>query len=58
MQAVTLWSLGARCLQVHTDGGERVAVLLDGGRVVGLWRLPRRTKREHSRVTGSVGALG
>ena len=42
MQAIALWSLGARCLQVHTDDGERVAVLLDAGRVVGLWRLPRR----------------
>jgi hypothetical protein len=39
---MVIWQCGDRRLVVSTDGGERVAVLLDGGRLVGLWRLPRR----------------
>ena len=42
MSVLVLWSLGVRCLQAHTDGEDRVAVLVDAGRVVGLWRLPPR----------------
>jgi hypothetical protein len=37
---ILLWSLGPRRLELHQDGPHRCAVLLDGGQVVLVARLP------------------
>ena len=39
---VVVWAAGRRRLVVEVIGGRRVAVLLDGADLAGLWPLPWR----------------
>jgi hypothetical protein len=39
---VVIWQAGERRLEVHVDGQERAAVLVDGTLLLGAWPLPPR----------------
>jgi hypothetical protein len=40
-----IWQLGPRRLEVHVSPEGRVAVLLEGERMLGAWSLPARVSR-------------
>ncbi len=41
-----LWQTGELRLELHQDGGDRAVVLVDGGQLVGVWKLPPRASIE------------